>query len=94
MKQEACVHAARWILANRGRSALAALTGQDAAALAVVAHAAGLYAVGDVEGRRAAVSIIHAALGAMQLSTWSAARAALEAKLPAEDVEAISRAKP
>jgi hypothetical protein len=56
-----------------GRDSLAALTGQDARALAVVAAAWELYACSDSDGQHAALAAVRAALPAMQPSTrWIA----------------------
>lgn len=55
-----------WLRANGQRHALAALTGQDASALAAIAHAWELYARADGDGQRAALAAVRALLLAMQ----------------------------
>jgi hypothetical protein len=56
---------------------LGALTGQDARALAAIAHCWELYAMSDSDGQEAALRAIKALLGAMQPHTRPLAREAI-----------------
>lgn len=55
-----------WLVSNYGRHFLAALTGQDSAALSAFATLLELYAFSDGEGRRCALRGMRAAAEAMQ----------------------------
>lgn len=70
-----------------GREALAALTGQDAAALAVFVHAVKLYAYSDSSGNRHALAAMWHAAQAMQETTRPLAQEAIAHVLDWSDRE-------
>ncbi len=72
-----CKTGPTWLKHHHGRTSLAALTGQDARALAAFFHLVELYAVSDASGGMRALEAMHCTVLAMQPSTRWLAREAI-----------------
>lgn len=68
-QQPPCAELFAWLRNNLGRDCMGALTGQDAPALAAIAHVLQLFSVSDSQGRACALKAFAALAQAMQPST-------------------------
>jgi hypothetical protein len=82
-----CSDAIKWLRARR--IDLGSLTGQDARALAAIAHCWRLYASSDDDGRRAAIDAIRALCLAMQPKCWVFARELIPYELDWSDTDRL-----
>ncbi|MEP7124708.1 MAG: hypothetical protein ABJE95_27515 [Byssovorax sp.] len=84
-----CENGLNWLRAQHGRRYLAALTGQDSAALTASLHALDLYLRSDQSGREHAITALRALVAAMQPGCRVFVRAAMPYWLGLADVEKI-----
>ncbi len=82
-----CTNAIAWLRAN-GHN-LGALTGQDRRALDAIAHCWELYAIGDDDGRAAAIAAVRALAGGMQKKCLPFARELIAHVLDWDDRERL-----